>query len=79
MPDDVDGRVLATRREAARRAGIPDTGGPRAQGDIVMVPSVREARDRGVLRADPMFDRIIEHGVAWEDGTTLVHRLQPPA
>ncbi|MFI0471049.1 NAD(P)-binding domain-containing protein [Saccharopolyspora sp. 5N102] len=74
MPDEVDGRVLfdvATQREAARRAGIPDNGGPRSLGDIVMVPSVRETRDRGVLRAEPMFDRITEHGIAWNDGTEL--------
>lgn len=74
MPDEVDGRVLfdvATQREAARRAGIPDNGGPRSLGDIVMVPSVRTARDRGVLRAEPMFDGLTEHGIAWNDGTEL--------
>lgn len=68
MPDGVDGRVLfdvATRREAARRAGLPDTGGPRQLGDIVVVDAVREARERGVLRARPMFDRLTERGVAW--------------
>ena len=36
-------------------------------GDIVMVPSVREARDRGVLRAEPMFERLTADGVAWRD------------
>ncbi|MFI0469223.1 ArsO family NAD(P)H-dependent flavin-containing monooxygenase [Saccharopolyspora sp. 5N102] len=74
MPDDVDGRVLfdvATQREAARRAGIPDTGGTRSLGDIVMVPSVLAARERGVLHAEPMFDRITERGVAWDDGREL--------
>lgn len=71
MPDDVDGRVLfdvATRREAARRAGT-DSDGVSGLGDIVMVPSVREARDRGVLHALPMFDRLTRNGVAWNDGT----------
>ena len=71
MPDDVDGRVLfdvATRREAARRAGT-DSDGVSGLGDIVMVPSVREARDRGVLQAHPMFDRLTRVGVAWNDGT----------
>ncbi|WP_249124810.1 ArsO family NAD(P)H-dependent flavin-containing monooxygenase [Saccharopolyspora erythraea] len=74
MPDDVDGRVLfdvATQRETARRAGVPDTGGTRSLGDIVMVPSVLDARERGVLHAEPMFDRLTEHGVAWDDGHGL--------
>ncbi|GAB3301910.1 ArsO family NAD(P)H-dependent flavin-containing monooxygenase [Parasphingorhabdus pacifica] len=74
MPDDVDGRVLfdvATRREAARRAGIPDTGGPDSLGDIVMVPSVLAARERGVLNAQPMFDRLTERGIAWDEGREL--------
>lgn len=72
MPDDVDGRVLfdvATRQEAARRAGIDTGGGVSTLGDIVMVPSVLEARDRGVLHAHPMFDRLTTDGIAWDDGT----------
>ncbi len=36
-----------------------------------MVPSVREARERGALKAEPMFDRLTRTGVAWADGTTL--------
>jgi putative flavoprotein involved in K+ transport len=74
MSDDVDGRVLfdvATQREAARRAGLPDDGGTQQLGDIVMVPSVLEARQRGVLHAEPMFDRLTERGIAWNDGRTL--------
>ncbi len=71
MPDDVDGRVLfdvATRREAARRAGTGESGGVAALGDIVMVDSVLDARDRGVLRAEPVFSHLTRDGVAWEDG-----------
>ncbi|MBW0105871.1 ArsO family NAD(P)H-dependent flavin-containing monooxygenase [Pseudonocardia sp. KRD291] len=74
LPDDVDGRVLfdvATRREAATRAGGDDTGGVAGLGDIVMVPSVLDARGRDVLHAHPMFDRITEHGIAWDDGSNL--------
>lgn len=67
MPDDVDGRVLfgVATRKAAGDAGesVSDLG------DIVMVPSVREARDRGVLRPRPMFARLTERGVRWADGT----------
>jgi putative flavoprotein involved in K+ transport len=35
------------------------------------VPSVREARDRGALKAEPMFARLTATGVAWADGTEL--------
>lgn len=83
MPDDVDGRVLfdtATREEAARKAGT-QADGVSGLGDIVMVPSVRAARDRGVLRPRPMFDRLTaegglerrHHGSLRRDH--LVHRL----
>ncbi|MBT2233482.1 ArsO family NAD(P)H-dependent flavin-containing monooxygenase [Nonomuraea sp. NEAU-A123] len=67
LPDEVDGRALfalATRRTTGG-AGIGDLG------DIVAVPPVREARDRGVLKAEPMFSRITAEGVAWPDGTSL--------
>jgi hypothetical protein len=36
-----------------------------------MVASVRDARDRGDLKAEPMFSRLTATGVAWPDGTTL--------
>jgi putative flavoprotein involved in K+ transport len=70
LPDDVDGRALfATARariqaleEGRAHAGV---GG---LGDIVMVASVKDARDRGVLKAQPMFSRLAT-GVAWADGT----------
>ncbi|WP_305095372.1 ArsO family NAD(P)H-dependent flavin-containing monooxygenase [Prescottella sp. R16] len=70
LADDVDGRVLfqvASERATAIAAGKPDPGGPASLGDIVMVPEVREARDRGVLQALPMFDRLTRDGVAWGD------------
>lgn len=73
LPDDVDGRVLfevATRRAAALAAGRPDDGGVGGLGDVVMVPPVREARERGVLHARPLFDRLTPDGVAWADGRT---------
>ena len=52
----------ARRRRAARRRPPADLG------DIVMVPPVREARDRGVLRAVRPFVRMTERGVVWPDG-----------
>ena len=72
LPDDVDGRALfavATARRKALDAGLPDTAGVRGLGDVVMVPSVREARERGVLRARGMFERLTPEGVVWPDGT----------
>jgi cation diffusion facilitator CzcD-associated flavoprotein CzcO len=70
LPDDVDGRVLfgqATARWKALQEGrTPDP--PRSIGDVVMVESVRLARDRGLLRAVPMFERLTADGVAWPDG-----------
>lgn len=70
LPDDVDGHALfaiATRRRWDLDAGrVADTG-VMGFGDIVMVPSVRAARDRGVLRAEPMFERLTRDGVAWAD------------
>lgn len=71
MPDDVDGRVLfdvASRREAAQRHG-KQTAGVSALGDVVMVESVREARDRGVLHTLPMFHQLTAHGVIESDGS----------
>jgi cation diffusion facilitator CzcD-associated flavoprotein CzcO len=70
LPDDVDGRVLfdqATARYRAVQEGR-DPGPARSLGDIVMVPAVREARARGVLRATPMFGRFTADGVVWPDG-----------
>ncbi|MFF0312211.1 ArsO family NAD(P)H-dependent flavin-containing monooxygenase [Streptosporangium sp. NPDC004379] len=72
LPDEIDGRALfdlATRRHQAALTGqnadsIADLG------DIVAVTPVREARDRGALKAEPMFSRITPGGVAWADGST---------
>ena len=73
LPDDVDGRALfdaATARVRAREAGTPHAG-VGGLGDVVVVPEVRDARERGVLHARPMFSRLTRDGVAWADGTTL--------
>ncbi|WP_330215330.1 ArsO family NAD(P)H-dependent flavin-containing monooxygenase [Pseudomonas sp. AM8] len=71
LPDDVDGRVLferATERLKASQDGrdVPQpTGG---LGDIVMVPSVKEARERGVLNAVRPFEFFTPNGVVWRNG-----------
>ncbi|MDK1342037.1 ArsO family NAD(P)H-dependent flavin-containing monooxygenase [Streptomyces sp. 378] len=72
LPDDIDGRVLFDVASARRRAldeGRTDHGGVASLGDIVAVPPVREARDAGLLKASPMFDRLDRDGVVWADGT----------
>ena len=71
LPDDVDGRVLfaaATERVRALQEGREHSG-VGGLGDIVMVESVREARERDVLNARPMFNRLTPPGVGWPDGT----------
>jgi putative flavoprotein involved in K+ transport len=72
LPDDVDGRALfavASARRRALDAGHTDPGGVASLGDVVMVPPVRAARERGALVAHPMFERLTEGGLAWADGT----------
>ena len=64
MPDDVDARALFTRATGYVRGGSVDA----SLGDIVMVPSVRRARDRGALKAEPMFERLTPTGAVWVDG-----------
>ncbi|HEU4642894.1 MAG TPA: ArsO family NAD(P)H-dependent flavin-containing monooxygenase [Gemmatimonadaceae bacterium] len=71
LPDDVDGRTLferATARYQAMREGRPAPPPAGGLGDIVMVPPVREACERGALEAVPMFARMTHDGVVWPDG-----------
>lgn len=72
LPDDVDGRVLfgiATDRAAALARGDADPGGVASLGDVVMVPSVLEARARGVLHSVGPFEHLSADGPVWADGT----------
>ncbi len=73
LPDDVDGRVLferATERWRAQQQGREPVVPAGGFGDIVMVPSVLDARERGVLHSDPMPARFTAEGGLWEDGRT---------
>ena len=73
LPDDVDGRYLFDQATARYRA-IQEGRTPPPMlglGDIVMVDTVREARDRGVLHADPPFASFTEHGIVWDDGRKI--------
>lgn len=67
LPDDVDGRVLFERATAriTGQAGDAPVGGI---GDIVMVPPVKAARDKGILTTVTMFSRLTEQGAVWPDG-----------
>lgn len=66
LPEDVDGRELFRVATRSIRTG---TAGVSSLGDIVVVPSVRAARDSGQLRAEPTFTRLTAHGAQWADGT----------
>tara|TARA_R110001583_G_scaffold10253_2_gene47535 strand:- start:988 stop:2058 length:1071 start_codon:yes stop_codon:yes gene_type:complete len=70
LQDNVDGRALfemATEKWKAEQEGREYTpAGTLA--DIVMVPPVKEARERGVLETRQMFTRFTENGVVWPDG-----------
>jgi putative flavoprotein involved in K+ transport len=69
LPDDVDGRVLFDQASAmyeARKQG-KEYKSP-SLGDIVMVPPVREARERGVLKAKPAIEHFEKEGVVLKNG-----------
>ena len=67
LPDDVDGRALFDIASARVRApGV----GVASLGDIVMVPPVKEARERGALTARPMFSSLRREGAC--DGRTIM-------
>jgi putative flavoprotein involved in K+ transport len=69
LPDEVDGRVLfeqATARFNATQEGRPFQ--PANLGDIVVVPAVKEARERGALSSVRPFTTITPSGVVWTSG-----------
>ena len=76
LPDDVDGRVLFERAtQRVKKDASGDTqdesnteSSDAPKGDIVMMPPVKKARDKGLLTTKPMFERLTEQGVVWSDG-----------
>ncbi|MHC2990962.1 pyridine nucleotide-disulfide oxidoreductase [Pontibacter sp. HJ8] len=71
LPDDVDGKVLfdqATARYYAMQKGEQPDLSRYSLGSIVMVPPVKEARARGVLKTVRPFAQFYETGVVWPDG-----------
>jgi putative flavoprotein involved in K+ transport len=71
LPDDVDGRVLfdqASARYYAMQKGQELKASQFHVGNVVMVPPVKEARERGVLHTVRPFERFYEEGVIWSNG-----------
>ncbi len=71
LPDDVDGRVLfdvASAKYYAQQKGEPFDAKKFGLGNIVMVPTVKEARERGALKAKGMLREICHDGVIWTSG-----------
>lgn len=71
LPDDVDGRVLfgeATAKYYAQKKGEPYTPADFTLGNIVMLPPLKDARDRGVLKSNGSISKIWEEGVIWDNG-----------
>ncbi|CAL2080600.1 Pyridine nucleotide-disulfide oxidoreductase [Tenacibaculum sp. 190524A02b] len=71
LPDDIDGRYLfnaATQKFLSKTTNT--TSGIKASlSNIVMVESVKEARNRNVLNTKRPFVSFYKHGVIWKDGT----------
>lgn len=71
LPDNVDGRVLfevASAMYHAEQKGEKYDAINYNLSDIVMVPPVKEARERGVLKSSGSFIEMHENGVIWENG-----------
>ena len=70
LPDDVDGRVLFDAATAVYRAKQEgrDVPPPRSLGDVVAVPPVREARDRGTLVSRGPLAALGPDRAVWADG-----------
>lgn len=71
LPDEVDGRYLfefATKQYKAKLEGrdIQPVG---SLGDVVMVDTVKEAKERNVLKSRRPFKSFYENGVIWPDGS----------
>lgn len=71
LPDDVDGYYLfnvASAKYKAEKEGKPFDSSKYNLGNIVMVPPVKEARERGVLVSSGTFHQLYNKGVIWDTG-----------
>ena len=68
LPDNIDGRDLFHFATAAYQRGEKknDICGVNSLGDIVMIPSVKEARDRNLLISSGKISDFYYNGVIWE-------------
>ncbi|RAW02086.1 ArsO family NAD(P)H-dependent flavin-containing monooxygenase [Pseudochryseolinea flava] len=69
LPDHIDGRFLfdaASQMYEAQKAGKHFK--PPSLGDIVMVESVKDARQRNVLKSIRPFDHFKKDAIVWADG-----------
>jgi putative flavoprotein involved in K+ transport len=69
LPDHVDGRFLFDAASQMYEAKIQGKAykSPTLV-DVVMVASVKEARERGVLKRFPPFEKFTEYSIVWHDG-----------
>lgn len=77
LPDDIDGRYLfnAATQKFLGKPTNTSSGIKASLSNIVMVESVKEARNRNVLHTKRPFKSFYEHGVIWEDDTKEVFDL----
>ena len=75
LPDDVDGRALFDIATRAVRGKDPSRQGVGSLGDIVAVPTVRDARHRGLLARSSPCSTVSLRRVS--PGTTLQDRSMP--
>lgn len=71
LPDDVDGKVLfnlASAKYKAQQEGKPFNAADYNLGNIVMVPAVKEARERDVLNSSGTLQAITRNGIVWQKG-----------
>lgn len=72
LPDDIDGRVLfdvASAKYYAEQKGEKFDATKYNLGQIVVVPSVKDARVRNVMVARGRFIEMYAEGVIWEEGS----------
>ncbi|MDJ0342968.1 NAD(P)-binding domain-containing protein [Streptomyces sp. H10-C2] len=68
--DEEWGRAAIALVEERVRAGLPPQSVVSVTG-LAATEAVRAAQARGILDPLPVFDRVTEHGVAWNDGREL--------
>ncbi|MBW8523866.1 NAD(P)/FAD-dependent oxidoreductase [Chryseobacterium chendengshani] len=71
LPENVDGYYLfnvASAKYKAEKEGKPFDASKYNLGNIVLVPPVKEARDRGALISEGIFHKLYDKGVIWDHG-----------